>query len=349
VAVALLVAAGSGDRLRAERPKAFVALAGRPMLEWSLEALRAVPQVQRIAVALPPGEEAPPGTVGAPGGSVRSESVRSALGAVGDGDPVLVHDAARPLAQPELFQRALKELQDSGCDGAVAAAPVADTIKEVGEDRSVASTLDRSRLWAVQTPQAFRRQALERALDVPGDVLAAATDDAWLVERAGGSVCVVDAPPENLKITTPLDLEVADLRLRQRRQLAVVREVLAAVNQGRMEDPFAHYHDDVVWDVSRYQIFPGEVGEVSRGHDELRRVWRDWLSVWERVEFEAEELIPVGRHVVQFQRQLMRGRVSGLEVELTDYAQVWTFRGDKIEAMRLFGDRDEALRFAQAG
>jgi 2-C-methyl-D-erythritol 4-phosphate cytidylyltransferase len=126
---------------------------------------------------------------------------------------VLVHDAARPLAGAELFERALSELEDAGCDGAVAAAPVSDTIKEVDDDRNVVSTLDRGQLWAVQTPQAFRREALERALDVPGAVLAAATDDAWLVERAGGSVCVVEAPRENLKVTTPVDLQLAEALL----------------------------------------------------------------------------------------------------------------------------------------
>jgi 2-C-methyl-D-erythritol 4-phosphate cytidylyltransferase len=217
VAVALIVAAGSGERLGAERPKAFVVVGGRRMLDWSVDALRAVSAVERIAVALPSGEEAPEGTVGVPGGAARSDSVRAALGAVGDGDPVLVHDAARPLAGPDLFERALSGLQDAGCDGAVAAAPVSDTIKEVDADRSVVSTLDRSRLWAVQTPQVFRREALERALDVPASVLAAATDDAWLVERSGGSICVVEAPRENLKVTTPVDLRLAEALLAGRK------------------------------------------------------------------------------------------------------------------------------------
>jgi 2-C-methyl-D-erythritol 4-phosphate cytidylyltransferase len=97
-----------------------------------------------------------------------------------------------------------------GADAAIAAAPVADTIKEVGPDHRVLSTPDRSRLWAVQTPQAFRRDVLERALDVDDDVLAAATDDAWLVERAGGKVVVVEGPASNFKVTTAHDLAVAD-------------------------------------------------------------------------------------------------------------------------------------------
>ena len=211
-AVALLVAAGSGERLGASRPKAFVTLAGRPMLEWSVAALRAA-GLSEVVVALPPGEAAPSGCVGVRGGRMRSESVRAALTAAGEGD-VVVHDAARPLVSAELFRSALAAL--SGADCAVAAAPVTDTVKEAGPDHRVTATLDRSTLWAIQTPQAFRRSVLERALDVGDDVLAAATDDAWLVERAGGSVVVVPAPPGNFKITTPHDLQVAELLLRTR-------------------------------------------------------------------------------------------------------------------------------------
>jgi 2-C-methyl-D-erythritol 4-phosphate cytidylyltransferase len=213
-AVALLVAAGSGERLGASRPKAFVMLAGRPMVEWSALALRAA-GISEIVVALPVGEAAPAGCVGVPGGRARSESVRAALTAAGEGEWVVVHDAARPLVSPGLFSAALAALE--GADAAVAAAPVTDTVKEAGPDHRVVGTLDRSRLWAIQTPQAFRRSALERALDVGDDVLAQATDDAWLVERAGGTVVVVPAPPGNFKVTTPHDLQVAELLLRDRR------------------------------------------------------------------------------------------------------------------------------------
>jgi 2-C-methyl-D-erythritol 4-phosphate cytidylyltransferase len=213
MAVAILLAAGSGERLGFERAKAFVMLAGRPMLEWSLEAISRVPAVERVVVALPDGEAAPEGVHGVRGGASRSESVRAALDAAGPGDPVVVHDAARPLVGPELFESTLRELDASGCDGAIAAAPVTDTVKRVGPDRVVRDTLDRSALWAVQTPQAFRRETLERALDVDSGTLARATDDAWLVERAGGTVRVVPGPPENLKVTTPLELGVAELLL----------------------------------------------------------------------------------------------------------------------------------------
>ncbi len=219
-AVALIVAAGRGERLGSDRPKALVPLAGRPMLDWSVCALRAVPAIGRIVVALPAGEldAVPDGTVAVAGGEARSHSVREALRAAGDGDPVIVHDAARPLAGPELFARAIAELERSGVDAVIAAAPVADTIKEVGADgHTVSRTLDRSRLWAVQTPQVFRRAALADALAQASDeLLRAATDDAWLIERAGGTVRLVQSGPENLKVTTATDLAVAELLLAQR-------------------------------------------------------------------------------------------------------------------------------------
>jgi 2-C-methyl-D-erythritol 4-phosphate cytidylyltransferase len=212
MAVAVLVAAGSGERLGAGRPKAFVMLAGRPMLEWSLAAVRAA-GIADVVVALPPGERAPDGCIGVPGGATRSASVRAAVAAAPPGD-IVVHDAARPLVDAELFTRTLAGLEQADC--AIAAARVADTIKEADPDGRVTATLDRSRLWAIQTPQAFRRAALERALAVADDVLAAATDDAWLVERAGGSVRVVESSPANFKVTTPHDLEVAALLLSDR-------------------------------------------------------------------------------------------------------------------------------------
>jgi 2-C-methyl-D-erythritol 4-phosphate cytidylyltransferase len=190
-------------------------LAGRPMIEWSLAALRAVEEIERIVVALPAGVDAPAGTTGVPGGAQRSHSVRAALAAAGEASVVLVHDAARPLLTPQIARDCLAALDAFGCEGAIAAAPVTDTIKEA-EGQRVVRTLDRSRLWAVQTPQAFRREALQRALAQDDRVLAGATDDASLVEAAGGTVRVVAAPRENLKVTTPVDLRVAELLLRER-------------------------------------------------------------------------------------------------------------------------------------
>jgi 2-C-methyl-D-erythritol 4-phosphate cytidylyltransferase len=222
MAVALIVAAGRGERLGSGRPKALVTLAGRPMLEWSIAALQELDAVRRIVVALPPeagsSVPVPDGVLTVPGGATRSHSVREALLACGDGDPVIVHDAARPLATPDLFERALLELAGSDADAAIAATPVSDTIKEVADDgHTVARTLERGRLWAVQTPQVFRRAALDRALlEAPDDLLASATDDAWLVERAGGTVRVVASGPENLKVTNQIDLEIAEMLLIER-------------------------------------------------------------------------------------------------------------------------------------
>ncbi len=213
MAVALVVAAGSGERLGAGRPKAFVDLAGRPMLAWSLAALHAA-GISQIVVALPAGHDAPEGCIGVAGGTTRSESVRAALAAAPPSAAVVVHDAARPLVTAEHFRAALDALADADC--AIAAAPMTDTVKEAGPDRLVTATLDRERLWAIQTPQAFRREALERALAVPGEVLAAATDDAWLVERTGGTVRVVESTPANLKVTTPHDLQLAAYLLADR-------------------------------------------------------------------------------------------------------------------------------------
>ncbi|ADB50115.1 2-C-methyl-D-erythritol 4-phosphate cytidylyltransferase [Conexibacter woesei] len=221
MAVALLVAAGRGERLGADGPKALVMLAGRPMYEWSLDALRAVAAIERIVVALPDGVAAPAGTIGVAGGAERSHSVRAALAAAGPGpddEPVLVHDAARPLVTPQIVVRALDALAATGADAVVAAAPVTDTIKRVGDGDAlrVVETVQRSALWAVQTPQVFRRAALARALAEPDHVLAAATDDAGIVEQTGGTVHVVESPRENLKVTTPIDLRLAALLLEER-------------------------------------------------------------------------------------------------------------------------------------
>jgi 2-C-methyl-D-erythritol 4-phosphate cytidylyltransferase len=200
--VGIVPAAGRGERLGTGEPKAFVACAGRPLIDWSLDVLSEV--CDRVVVAVPPGYSYP-GAV--EGGPVRSDSVRRALAAAPEATVVVVHDAARPLLTRELVERCIDGLE--GYDGAIAAAPVADTIKEVDGGRRVTRTLDRSRLWAIQTPQVFGAAVLRGALDVPLDVLAAATDDASLVEAAGGAVTVVEAPPENFKVTSAADLDRA--------------------------------------------------------------------------------------------------------------------------------------------
>jgi 2-C-methyl-D-erythritol 4-phosphate cytidylyltransferase len=207
--VGIIPAAGSGERLGASGPKAFADCAGRPLVDWSLDVLAEV--CSRVVVAVPPGFEN--GGDRVLGGESRSASVRNALAAAPEATVAVVHDAARPLVTRELVERCLAALGD-GFSGAVAAAPVSDTVKEAEPGGRVVRTLDRSRLWAIQTPQVFRADVLRRALDVGEDALAAATDDASLVEAAGGSVRVVEAPADNLKVTRRLDLVMAEALLR---------------------------------------------------------------------------------------------------------------------------------------
>jgi 2-C-methyl-D-erythritol 4-phosphate cytidylyltransferase len=223
--VALIVAAGSGERLGAPQPKALVELGGRALVQWSIDALRELAgEIESIVVAMPAGAHAPAGVIAVEGGAVRSESVRRALAAAPGGERagrdelVLVHDAARPLVSADLAREVIGALRaDPHADAAIAATPVTDTVKRVDRTGAVVETLQRSELWAVQTPQVFRRAALARALDVPAPELARATDDAWLIERAGGKVIVVAASDENIKVTTSLDLRVAELLLAERR------------------------------------------------------------------------------------------------------------------------------------
>lgn len=199
-------------------------LAGRPLLQWSLEALFRARHVGQVVIAAPPGAANPPdGEVKVvEGGPTRSQSVANAL-AVVEAEYVVVHDAARPLVTAELVDAVIDDLLgDPEAAGAIAAAPVTDTIKQAGgADRgargaiTVERTLDRSTLWAAQTPQAFRTAALREAL-VAGD-LEEATDDAMLVERAGGRVLLHEAPAENIKVTTEADLRVAEVLLLARR------------------------------------------------------------------------------------------------------------------------------------
>ena len=226
LATAVIAAAGSGERLGAGGPKGLVELGGRPLVAWSLAAMDAAESIVAAVVAAPPDEveafeRAAAGAAGelpvkvVAGGASRSESVAAALAAV-DSELVAVHDAARPLVEPELVDAVVTRLAgDAERSCVLAAAPITDTVKDA-EAGVVTRTLDRSRLWGAQTPQAFRTAALREALASAAS-LEAATDDAMLVEAAGGTVLVHPAPPENIKVTTPLDLRVAELLLAERR------------------------------------------------------------------------------------------------------------------------------------
>ena len=204
--VGIVPAGGSGERLGADRPKAFAVCAGRPMVEWSIDALSAV--CSRVVVAVPPGHEQLPDRVA--GGASRSESVRNALDAAPEATVVVVHDAARPLVTSDLVARCLDAL--SGVDGVIAAVPVTDTVHVASPDLLIAQSPDRSTLWAAQTPQVFRADALRRADDSSQE----ATDEASLVAAAGGTVRLVEGASDNIKVTTPTDLRLAEALLLDR-------------------------------------------------------------------------------------------------------------------------------------
>jgi 2-C-methyl-D-erythritol 4-phosphate cytidylyltransferase len=214
--VAVVPAAGSGERLAAGAPKAFVNLGGRPMLEYALEGLRNSGVVDSVVVAVPPNrtDEAKlvfgGDAVIVAGGSDRTESVRLALAAVGDAEFVLIHDAARALTPPSLIARVVQALQ-AGHPAVVPALPVSDTIKAVDANGVVLGTPERSGLRAVQTPQGFQTELLRRAYERAAD--GAFTDDASVVEATGAPVQVVEGDPLAFKITTPTDLLLAQALL----------------------------------------------------------------------------------------------------------------------------------------
>jgi 2-C-methyl-D-erythritol 4-phosphate cytidylyltransferase len=203
---AIVVAGGSGQRFG--QLKQFALLAGRPVLQWTVEACR--PAAAGVVLVVPAGTDDPK-PYGAdavvPGGATRSASVRCGLAAVPpSAEVIIVHDAARPLAPLSLFTAVVDAVTTGGVDGAIPGVAVSDTIKAVDAAGNVTATHERSALRAVQTPQAFRADVLRRA-HAEG---AAATDDAALVEALGATVRVVPGDSRNIKITTPDDLASAE-------------------------------------------------------------------------------------------------------------------------------------------
>ena len=210
---AILVAAGRGERLGSDQPKAFAKLGELPLLAEPLRRLDESDWVDAVVVVAPPGWEEPAILLAeelgcakvracVAGGETRAASVRNGLAEVADDAAVvLVHDAARPLLADDVIERVLAPLAE-GWDGVVPGLPVADTLKRVGVDGGVGETVPRDGLWAVQTPQAFPADTLRRAVACGGD----ATDCAGLVEAAGGRVKVVPGDPLLLKVTTLDDL-----------------------------------------------------------------------------------------------------------------------------------------------
>ena len=212
---AVLAAAGRGDRLGLDRPKAFAPLGEGTLLAVPLQRLNDSEWIEGIVIAAPPDWEEPAillaeelacekVSTSVTGGATRADSVRAALVEVPEeAAVVLVHDAARPLVSEPVIERVLAPLSE-GWDGVVPALPVNDTVKRV-RGQEVAETLEREDLVAAKTPQAFVASVLRTAL---GADVAGATDCASLVEAAGGRVRVVEGDPRLLKITDPADLEV---------------------------------------------------------------------------------------------------------------------------------------------
>lgn len=217
-AAVVIPAGGSGRRMGGVR-KQYMELAGRPVLLHALRPFLEHPQVDWVVVALPANDMGspplflPPGVMVVAGGEERGDSVRLALETVpAAAEIVLIHDAARPLVTREVIDRTL-EAAARGV-GAIAAIPVADTLKRVGEAGAIEATVERTGLWRAQTPQAFPARMIREAYARAADEGLAGTDDAALVERYGGRVVVVEGSPRNLKVTTPEDLRLAGLLLR---------------------------------------------------------------------------------------------------------------------------------------
>ena len=215
----LIAAAGSGRRMGAAGNKLLLEVAGRPVLAWTLEAALASPVIRWIGVVGQPVDAEPIAAIVAAaqpdrpvqwilGGDTRQESVSRGLAALpADADGVLIHDGARCLVEPELLARCAAAVRAG--QAVIAATPVTDTIKQVDGQGTITATPDRAGLWAAQTPQGFPVERLRQAHATASAEGWSVTDDAALFERLGWPVQVLQAPPSNIKLTTPFDLTVA--------------------------------------------------------------------------------------------------------------------------------------------
>ncbi len=218
---AIIVAAGSGQRLGRVEPKAFVKIAGRTILSYSLRTIAEVSEIEEIVIAAPAGmekaarAEANATAIRVPikitaGGAERQDSVRIALALTSsEAEVIVVHDAARPFADATPFAACIAAARRSG--GGIAATPVSDTLKRGAADGTIEATVARAGLWRAETPQAFQRGLLVAAHERATREKIAATDDSDLVEQIGGRVELVESRALNLKITTPADLALAKL------------------------------------------------------------------------------------------------------------------------------------------
>ncbi|MDQ2652249.1 MAG: 2-C-methyl-D-erythritol 4-phosphate cytidylyltransferase [Chloroflexota bacterium] len=274
---AVVVAAGRGQRLAAP-DKVLLPLAGQPMLAWSLAAIAATPQIGTVVVvagehtmaavaALVQAREFHKVAAIVPGGERRQDSVAAGLAALpSQTEVVLIHDGARPLADAGLFRRCAEAAAATGA--VIAAMPVADTLKRVTDaDRVISGTVDRSGLWAAQTPQAFRLEVLQRAFT--SNAGADVTDEALLCEAAGIPVRVVPSSSANLKVTHPEDVAVADALLRARLQ-GGDRDPGLAASQERapLSTSFPPFRTGIGYDIHRFA--PGRrlvLGGVELPHD----------------------------------------------------------------------------------
>ena len=224
----LIPAAGMGKRMGSNRNKLLLPLLGQPIVAWTLQAAAATPSIQWVGVIGQPEdwpdfkqilasiEFAKPVRL-IQGGDTRQESVYNGLQALpSNAERVLIHDGARCLATPALFERCAESLLS--CAGSIAAIPVKDTIKVVDEEKRIQDTPDRSRLWAAQTPQSFLVEQLKQCHHQGREQGWGVTDDAALFERCGLPVQIVEGEETNLKVTTPIDLAIAEFILRQRRE-----------------------------------------------------------------------------------------------------------------------------------
>ena len=226
--IAIVPAAGTGERMGIDRKKPYLLLNQRPLLYYTLTALDSIPSIAQIIVAVAPGDERfcqqqvlekfhfNKSIQLIPGGSSRQESVSRLLERVpDDAQLVLIHDGARPLITPELLEQAIAETRV--WKATVLAVPVKDTIKSANDTLQIEKTISRERLWAIQTPQTFERSVIQEAHQRASQEGFIGTDDAALVERMGVQVKIVMGSYDNIKITTPEDLIVAEALLKNRK------------------------------------------------------------------------------------------------------------------------------------
>ena len=289
------MAAGRGDRLGAEKPKQFIEVGGRTLLQRSVAAFDQHPAIAHLVVVLAPGLIADGPSLAGPvtrpctfaeGGARRQDSVANGMAAMpADVDVVLVHDAARPFIDAALIDRVLEGVNTHGA--AVPAIPVRDTVKRMDlERKTVAATIPRQEIWLAQTPQGFRRDVLTRAIAL-GQLDTVATDEAMLAEQAGHGVAIVPGDEGNMKITTPADLAAAknrvepsvsrvgtgyDLhRLGEGRPL-----VLAGVTLSPDRGPVSHSDGDVVCHALIDAMFgAAAAGDIGRHFPNTDPIWKD--------------------------------------------------------------------------